>query len=456
MKYPGEHLEDKPLRLGLVRHSRDRLQAVLRCCHRFESRQVFPDPAPLPSRTRSSWRRTPDPFFNVPTSRTEPGRSGLAGADQRVLLIFGLVAAGIALAGYAYLRRQQADMRKEIVQSLETVADLKVDQIASWRHERLSDARFLMRAPAVAKDVAAFLTAPEAPGPQADTRRWLELLKGGDRYERMVLFDRDLTPRIVVAESKVDDVSADPALVSKARQTGDVCMGDLTRDAGAGRVHMDVVAPVFPPGSTPAAEGTPGGSRAVAEPIAFIELRLDPRRFLFPLIQNWPTPSASAETLLVRRDGGEVVYLNELRHRPGGGLVLRRLVSEAAPPAARAIPGGQGALENIDYRGVPVLAVARQIPETPWVMVAKVDQEEVYAPLRRQAWRVGGVVGSLVADRSPRSRTRFAAEGGDVAPTGTGGGTRAAHPGTALRSPDEARQRYHHPDGYRRADPRRQ
>ena len=95
----------------------------------------------------------PDPFFNVPTSRTEPGRIGPAGADQRILLIFGLLAAGIALAGYAYLRWQQGAMRKEIVQSLETVADLKVARIASWRQGRLSDARFLMRAPAVAKDV---------------------------------------------------------------------------------------------------------------------------------------------------------------------------------------------------------------------------------------------------------------------------------------------------------------
>jgi len=50
-------------------------------------------------------------------------------------LIFGLLAAGIALAGYAYLRWQQGAMRKEIVQSLETVADLKVARIASWRQD---------------------------------------------------------------------------------------------------------------------------------------------------------------------------------------------------------------------------------------------------------------------------------------------------------------------------------
>ena len=52
-------------------------------------------------------------------------------------------------------------------------------------------------------------------------------------------------------------------------------------------------------------------------------LRIDPNRFLYPYIQTWPVPSASAETLLFRGEGDHVLFLNELRHRSNTALKLR-------------------------------------------------------------------------------------------------------------------------------------
>ena len=49
----------------------------------------------------------------------------------------------------------------------------------------------------------------------------------------------------------------------------------------------------------------------------------DPEDFLYPLVQSWPTPSQSAETLLMRKDGDDVLFLNTLRHRPDPALTLR-------------------------------------------------------------------------------------------------------------------------------------
>ena len=37
----------------------------------------------------------------------------------------------------------------------------------------------------------------------------------------------------------------------------------------------------------------------------------DPNDFLFPVLQSWPTLSETGETLLVRRDGDEILYINE-------------------------------------------------------------------------------------------------------------------------------------------------
>jgi len=43
---------------------------------------------------------------------------------------------------------------------------------------------------------------------------------------------------------------------------------------------------------------------AEGRPLAVLVLRSDAASYLYPLIQSWPTPSRSAETLLIRREGG--------------------------------------------------------------------------------------------------------------------------------------------------------
>jgi PAS domain S-box-containing protein len=64
----------------------------------------------------------------------------------------------------------------------------------------------------------------------------------------------------------------------------------------------------------------------------------------------------------------------------------------------RAALGECGLMTGPDYRGVPVIAVAQGIPGTEWAMVAKVDQEEIDAPIRKETRQLGLVVVlSLVA-----------------------------------------------------------
>ena len=68
-------------------------------------------------------------------------------------------------------------------------------------------------------------------------------------------------------------------------------------------------------------------------------LRIDPNRSLFPIIQKWPTPSRSSETLLLERNFDEVVYLNELRHQKDTIHIFRVLISNDDLPASMAARG---------------------------------------------------------------------------------------------------------------------
>jgi len=82
-----------------------------------------------------------------------------------------------------------------------------------------------------------------------------------------------------------------------------------------------------------------------------LSYRFDPERYLYPLIRRLPTSSPTAETVLVRRDGDDVLYLNDLRFRENTALNLRYRLTEMYRPAAMAVNGQEGIVEGRDYRG---------------------------------------------------------------------------------------------------------
>jgi PAS domain S-box-containing protein len=55
-------------------------------------------------------------------------------------------------------------------------------------------------------------------------------------------------------------------------------------------------------------------------------------------------------------------------------------------PAVKAALGQEGIVEGEDYRGVPVVAALRRVPDSPWFLVARMDLAEMHAPLRERPW----------------------------------------------------------------------
>jgi len=110
----------------------------------------------------------------------------------------------------------------------------------------------------------------------------------------------------------------------------------------------------------------------------------DPETYLYPLLNLWPTPSRTAETLLVRRDGNYALFLNELKFQKKTALNLRIPLESKDTPAVKAALGQEGIVEGRDYRGVRVIADVRAVPDSPWFLVARMDASEAFGPMRER------------------------------------------------------------------------
>ncbi|MGA3287848.1 MAG: PAS domain S-box protein [Bacteroidota bacterium] len=299
-----------------------------------------------------------------------------------LITVFVLIVVGTLITGFLFYQVQQKRIKSEAQNYLAAIADLKVSQIAQWRRERIADGELLFNNLPLLRTVEAFLKSSVKADRKQELLTVMKSFQIKVGYESSILFDAKGKVRLAVSRYGDSVGTQAQSLFQKVLRRRKVILSDLHKSGPFPIPHMDLMVPLFSP------------DRNDSTLIGAFMLRIDPQIILFPLIETWPTLSRTSETLLFEQDGDSIVYLNELRHRKNTTLTLRLPISNEQLPASMAVRGIKGVVEGTDYRGVPVLAAIRPIPDSPWYMNAKVDQEEIYAPLRSQVWIV--IIGMLL------------------------------------------------------------
>lgn len=210
----------------------------------------------------------------------------------------GLVLTLLAVvAGGVWLYRAQAQaMRFEVERELTAIARLKAYQIGEWRADQLEDAASLQQDPYLVRAIAAFLAAP-AGANRDDLLGRLRVLARQHDIEDILLVDT--AARVLL---RLGSLPGHPdqwyqPVVHQALAGRRPVFLDLHRGPLSDIPHSSTVAPLF------------GEAGQGQQPLGCLVLVNGDSRFLFPLLQVWPTPSRTAETLLVRRDGDQALFL---------------------------------------------------------------------------------------------------------------------------------------------------
>jgi len=293
------------------------------------------------------------------------------------LAIFLLSAAIIISAAMAAFMHYAANLRADSEQALLAVARLKKAQIENVLTERISDGAIFAQRTAVWRRLD---SAGASPAPQPDLDAAITQTREAYGYRAIVLFDRRGRPVYPAADARFDELVN--AAASAAIQSRQPAFVDMHRVAGNALAY-GIVHPAFR-----------GGNRQ-ADVIGSVYIEMDPAQQLLPLVAEWPGNSPSAESILVRRDGNEAVFLATLRHKPEARpLDERRPITDDRVLAVRALQAPAGAIRGaVDYRDVPVIGVSVRINRTHWMLLSKIDQAEVDQTLHHLAW----IIGSLAA-----------------------------------------------------------
>jgi PAS domain S-box-containing protein len=137
-------------------------------------------------------------------------------------------------------------------------------------------------------------------------------------------------------------------------------------------VHIDLVVPITDP------------EKNDSSVIGALILRIDPNKVLFPLIQSWPIKNKTSESFIFHVEDDSIVYLSDLRYIPDASLNFKKSLTEEKLASSMAVRGYLESSDAIDYRGVPVFASMKKVPESPWFLLAKTDKDEIYKGLKVQ------------------------------------------------------------------------
>jgi two-component system, cell cycle sensor histidine kinase and response regulator CckA len=286
-----------------------------------------------------------------------------------VVLVLAILA---SLAGGAWFYRlQQHAMLSGIEKKLTAIARIKTDHIIAWRKDQLADAA-MHNHPFMKHSVTRFLSEPNENNRQDLLLRFLSLVNQHD-YADVLLVSPDGKTLLRLSDSETIHHGYLSAVDTALRERRPVFV-DLHVEQDHNTPHISVVAPLW------------AASDEVQKALGALVFIIDASQFLFPLIQSWPIPSDTAETLLVRRDGDHVLFLNNLRHRPDTALNLRIPLSRTDLPAVMAVQGRHGFVQGTDYREADVAAVILPVSESPWFMVSKIDAREAFADWRSRSF----------------------------------------------------------------------
>lgn len=302
------------------------------------------------------------------------------------LLLFVTLAVLLAGISIQAFRQMETLTVRDQLNTIGAIANLKAKRIDTWHRRQIRRGETFHNGNLMPEYFDLWLR--QGALPDSRKKKIQEILAGlrVDGYQEISLFDPEGLVRVSTAKEPLQD-REDVALVAEAMRSRKVLMSDLRRRENKTReISISLAAPLV--------VADANGEQVVGA----VLFQIDLYHFLYPLLQEWPTPSPSAETLLVRRDGNEVLFLNELRHLKGNILSLRIPLTRSTLPAVMAVHGKTSSVDGFDYRGVPVVAEMRKVPGTEWFLVSKVDKEELLAPITRlKQWALSlGLVFTLL------------------------------------------------------------
>jgi len=280
--------------------------------------------------------------------------------------IFIFFALSITFAAFYYYFSIRQEVETSYGNTISSITKLKVRQIQNYYSERLSDARYLYKNMGFSSAVNSFLRNPLGEPEKRSLHAWLDQLQKNHNYKIIQVINRK--KEVVFATGLRDGYSNEaPLPKNHLFETLDgPAFIDIHLNKQREFIHMHTYVPVYHLESQS------------SEVIGAVIFTIDPFVFFYPMISESPLPTRTGETILTRSDKDSVVYISPLRFYAGNPLELNTKSDDTLRATVRVLRGLTTYDRGFDYRMEEVLFYGETVPDLNWMVITKMDIDEVY------------------------------------------------------------------------------
>ena len=298
------------------------------------------------------------------------------------ILIFSLIVIAVSISALVSYQQYARQFRVHLENELRAGLQLKTGELENWRNDRLDDAALFYQNDNFNELVRNSFAAPQDAELRKRLTVWLTRTQAHLEYDRVSLLDVQGLERISVPnqpEAPSEQLKQAAAAALRSRQ---ITFLDFHREPQNDFIRLSILVPLF-------------AGADDADALGVLVFRFDPNLQVYARLKQWPITNVTVDTLLLRRDGNEILLLNDIGSGQNTALTLKLPLDQTDLLAVQAGLGATGLLEGLDQAGRPVIGVAMAVPASPWLLLAQMDANEMAASLWERIWQTVFFIGAL-------------------------------------------------------------
>lgn len=288
--------------------------------------------------------------------------------EKKLIISFFILSVALIISGYIYFMSLKDDAVINIYKELNLISDYKKDEIKNWFKNSFVNAEIFFNNPIIKEKMENCLDKSDIDSKNDNFKKIFKDL--AHQYSLSSLILTDPQGKIIISSSDISELENHNKLfIEQTVKAKSKIFSGIYFSQKDSSTHLGTYLPVK--------ENIEG----IDTVIAVIILENSPEKIIFPLLKNYPVFFETAESFLARKDSSEIHFISDLKFRNNHRLTFRKPFSQKDLPAVQAISGKEGLITGVDYRGKEVFAVTTKMDGLNWLLITKIDKDEVYAAL---------------------------------------------------------------------------
>jgi PAS domain S-box-containing protein len=282
-----------------------------------------------------------------------------------LIAVFFLIILTLIVLGYISINKAKEKQNLSAYENLLIISDNKVDRINKWRNNIILESRKLMNDIVIQRFLNDWFSGQIKKDDDTFIKKWLTNYLDSGQVKEFAIFSPE--KKCLVFSYKPEKYPEKERIYAfdKCMHEKDVVMSDLYFENERDSVRLSVLIPVIKTNSE---------NRIVS---GIIMLEINPYIELFPIVEVWPVKSNRSQSMLVRKDSMNVLYISNQLSENNSVLKLKSPLSDTDYVSVKAVNGRTGIFEGKDFHNRDVISSSEIILGTNWILLSSIDKEEL-------------------------------------------------------------------------------